>query len=162
MIDAGDRLRMNDQLTPLIARWNLAPHPEGGWYREVQRSRICVQRPDGEQRSAITTVLFLLGAEDISRWHCVHGGDEIWTFISGAPLTLHQHGDHDACSQETSLSLDNPVVAVEAGVWMAAKSQGSHSLVSCCVGPGFSFEDFEMLRDRPLVSRPGGIREDLL
>ena len=60
------------------------------------------------------------------------------------------------------MSLENPVVAVEAGVWMAAHSQGSHSLVSCCVGPGFSFDDFEMLRDRPVASRPRGIREDLL
>ena len=60
----------------LVARWRLQPHPEGGWYREVQRSSIQVTRPDGQQRSAITTVLFLLGAEDVSRWHCVHGGDE--------------------------------------------------------------------------------------
>ena len=153
---------MTDHLPTLIAAWKLAPHPEGGWYREVQRSRISVQRPDGEQRSAITTVLFLLGAEDISRWHCVHGGDEIWTFISGAPLSLFQHCDQDECSRETSVSLNNPVVAVEAGVWMAAHSKGSHSLVSCCVGPGFSFEDFEMLRDRPVASRPRGIRDDLL
>ena len=60
----------------LVARWRLQPHPEGGWYREVQRSSIQVIRPDGQARSAITTVLFLLGAEDVSRWHYVHGGDE--------------------------------------------------------------------------------------
>ena len=153
---------MTDNLTTLIATWNLSPHPEGGWYREVQRSGISVQRPDGEQRSAITTVLFLLGSEDLSRWHCVHGGDEIWTFISGAPLSLFLHGDQDTISREITVGLNNPVVVVEAGVWMAARSQGSHSLVSCCVGPGFSFEDFEMLQDRPVARRPEGIREDLL
>ena len=74
----------------LVARWRLQPHPEGGWYREVQRSSIQVRRPDGQQRSAITTVLFLLGAEDVSRWHCVHGGDEIWTFLSGVSSVLPQ------------------------------------------------------------------------
>ena len=153
---------MSIALAELVQRWQLQPHPEGGYFREIQRSSFSVVRPDGQQRSAITTVLFLLGAEDISRWHCVHGGDEIWTFISGAPLSLFQHSDHDECSRETSMSLDNPVVAVEAGVWMASQSQGSHSLVSCCVGPGFSFEDFELLRDRPVASRPRGIREDLL
>ncbi len=55
----------------LVARWRLQPHPEGGWYREVQRSSIQVRRPDGQQRSAITTVLFLLGAEDVSRFTVV-------------------------------------------------------------------------------------------
>ena len=153
---------MTDNLTTLIATWNLSPHPEGGWYREVQRSGISVLRPDGEQRSAITTVLFLLGSEDLSRWHCVHGGDEIWTFISGAPLSLFLHGDQDTISREITVGLNNPVVVVEAGVWMAARSRGSHSLVSCCVGPGFSFEDFEMLQDRPVARRPEGIRADLL
>ena len=153
---------MTDNLTTLIATWNLSPHPEGGWYREFQRSGISVRRPDGEQRSAITTVLFLLGSEDLSRWHCVHGGDEIWTFISGAPLSLFLHGDQDTISREITVGLNNPVVVVEAGVWMAARSRGSHSLVSCCVGPGFSFEDFEMLKDRPVARRPEGIREDLL
>ena len=60
------------------------------------------------------------------------------------------------------LSSSNPVACVDAGVWMAARSQGNYSLVSCCVGPGFSFEDFEMLRDRTAAKRPHGIRDDLL
>ena len=30
----------------------------------------------------------------------------------------------------------------------AARSLGSWSLVTCCVGPGFDFADFELLRDR--------------
>jgi len=45
---------------------------------------------------------------------------------------------------------------------MAARSQGEHSLVSCCVGPGFSFDDFEMLRDRVRSRWPMGIDEALL
>ena len=86
---------MSIALAELVQRWQLQPHPEGCYFREIQRSSFSVVRPDGQQRSAITTVLFLLGAEDISRWHCVHGGDEIWTFISGAPLSLFQHSDQD-------------------------------------------------------------------
>ena len=151
-----------DPLDSLVARWQLQPHPEGGWYQEVQRSSIQVTRPDGEERDAITTVLFLLGAEDVSRWHCVHGGDEIWTFISGAPLSLFQHADGAVESTEQVLSPANPVDWVPAGVWMAARSQGDYSLVSCCVGPGFSFEDFELLRVRPPSRHPKGIRVDLL
>ena len=146
----------------LVARWRLQPHPEGGWYREVQRSSIQVTRSDGQQRSAITTVLFLLGAEDVSRWHCVHGGDEIWTFLGGAPLSLFQHSDAADGSHEQVISEDQPVAWVPAGAWMAARSQGDYSLVSCCVGPGFSFDDFEMLRDRARSEWPKGIDERLI
>ena len=149
-------------LEELVAIWELQPHPEGGWYREVQRSSIQVQRPDGQLRQAITTVLFLLHANDLSRWHCVHAGDEIWTFISGSPLSLFRHPPDGEASEELVLSSSNPVACVDAGVWMAARSQGDYSLVSCCVGPGFSFEDFEMLRDRPAVNHPIGIRKELL
>ena len=46
---------------------------------------------------------------------------------------------------------------------MAARSQGNYSLVSCCVGPGFNFEDFGMLmRDRPAANHPIGILKQLL
>lgn len=146
----------------MVAAWQLQPHPEGGWYREVQRSAIQVQRPDGAQRSAITTVLFLLQANDVSRWHRVEGGDEIWTFISGAPLSLFRHRQEADTSEELELSSVNPVACVDAGVWMAARSLGDHSLVSCCVGPGFQFDDFAMLRDQPIATHPRGIRADLL
>lgn len=149
-------------LEQLVSIWQLQPHPEGGWYREVQRSSIQVTRPDGKQSSAITTVLFLLGAEDVSRWHCVHGGDEIWTFLAGAPLSLFQHSDAADRSQEQVVSADQPVTWVPAGVWMAARSQGDFSLVSCCVGPGFSFDDFEMLRDRARSEWPVGIDDQLI
>ena len=31
--------------------------------------------------------------------------------------------------------------------WQAAKSKGEFTLVSCCVGLGFDFNDFELLRN---------------
>ena len=42
-----------------------------------------------------------------------------------------------------------PVAVVAAGQWQAARTTGAYTLVSCAVGPGFDFADFEMLRDRP-------------
>ena len=59
------------------------------------------------------------------------------------------------------ISGDQPVAWVPVGVWMAARSRGDFSLVSCCVGPGFSFDDFEMLRDRARSTWPDGIDERL-
>ena len=72
----------------LIERYQLIPHPEGGWYREVHRSDHTVNRSDGEQRSALTMILFLLQGGDISRWHRVAAADETWHFIGGDALEL--------------------------------------------------------------------------
>ena len=72
----------------LIARFQLRPHPEGGWYREWQRSSLTVTRQDGATRSGLTTILFLLEGPQPSRWHRVSGADEAWIFLDGAALEL--------------------------------------------------------------------------
>ncbi|HEU4926485.1 MAG TPA: cupin domain-containing protein, partial [Vicinamibacterales bacterium] len=38
-----------------------------------------------------------------------------------------------------------PVHVVVAGEWQAARPAGGYTLVGCTVGPGFEFEDFQML-----------------
>ncbi|MHC4181199.1 MAG: cupin domain-containing protein, partial [Planctomycetota bacterium] len=42
-----------------------------------------------------------------------------------------------------------PVAAVPAGCWQAARTTGSYTLAGCTVGPGFDFADFALLRDMP-------------
>ena len=71
-----------------ITRLELEPHPEGGWYREVHRSEIPVQRPDGSLRAGLTVILFLLGNGETSRWHRVSGADEVWSYAGGDSLEL--------------------------------------------------------------------------
>lgn len=140
----------------LIQRLDLEPHPEGGWYREIHRSTEQVCRGDGARRAALTVILFLLEADGPSRWHRVRGADESWHFIAGAPLELLLSTGHDqaATSRRLGFSPDmadlEPVVVVPAGCWQAARSLGAWSLVSCCVGPGFDFEDFDLDAGRPL------------
>ena len=52
--------------TALIDTLGLAPHPEGGWYRETWRG------PAGEDGRAIgTAILFLLETGQRSHWHRV-------------------------------------------------------------------------------------------
>ncbi|NDG23892.1 MAG: hypothetical protein EB126_09295, partial [Synechococcaceae bacterium WBB_10_009] len=134
----------------LIARLGLQPHPEGGFYRELHRSPLAVQRGDGQARSALTLILFLLPAGAISRWHRVQGADESWHFIGGAPLELLLRPAAEAPTQTTVLGFDltraemAPLAVVPSGWWQAARSLGPWSLVSCCVGPGFDFQDFEL------------------
>jgi predicted cupin superfamily sugar epimerase len=131
----------------IIARLQLQPHPEGGWYREVHRSAEQVQTPRGA-RSALTTIYYLLERGQLSRWHVV-SSDEIWHFYGGAPLELLAY---DPRSRELVRHLLDapsetayPVAVVSSGVWQAARSLGDYSLVGCNVGPGFEFEDFHFV-----------------
>ena len=143
----------------LIREWELQPHPEGGWYREVHRSDTTVMRSDGSERTAITTILYLLHGDQCSRWHRVRHADEIWTHLQGACLSLWslRNGHTD----QQVLSLQNPVAVIPANVWQAARAEGPYSLVSCSVGPGFEFDDFGLLRDVPKEQWPAGVLEDL-
>jgi len=118
----------------------LAPHPEGGWYRETWRD-VPV---DPARRGAGTAILFLLAAGEESAWHRVDAA-EIWLFHAGAGLELRMG---DMAAPETVLlgtGLGESLQAVvPVGVWQAARATGAWSLVSCVVAPAFSFDGFEL------------------
>ena len=135
----------------------MQPHPEGGYYVEMHRSATSVQPLDGRpQRAALTTIYFLLTADDVSRWHRVSGSDEVWHFHEGAPLELLTAGREFERLDRHMLGpvsgLQRPIHVVEAGVWQAARTTGAYTLVACSVGPGFDFADFSMLRDDPAAA----------
>lgn len=125
----------------LIADLGLAPHPEGGWFRETWRSPAA-----RGARAASTSILFLLPAGETSRWHKVDA-DEIWLHHAGAPLALATAGP--AGVAVATIGAD-PVrgetlqAVVPAGVWQAAKPLGPWSLVACVVAPGFEFAGFTL------------------
>jgi predicted cupin superfamily sugar epimerase len=133
----------------LIGLLKLEPHPEGGYYREIWRSGLETVPADGRgTRPALTLIYFLLPAGAVSRWHRVRS-DEVWHFCEGAPLELFQLPLETWHLQRITLGPLHagqfPVHCVPAGVWQAARSLGSHTLVSCAVGPGFDFSDFELM-----------------
>jgi predicted cupin superfamily sugar epimerase len=137
----------------LIATLGLAPHPEGGYFREIWRAGLGVEPGDRRgARSALTTIYFLLSAGAVSRWHRVRS-DEVWHHYEGAPLELvlvRKEGQQLARVRLGPLSDGQaPVHCVPADTWQAARSLGAYTLVGCTVGPGFDFADFELLRDRP-------------
>jgi uncharacterized protein len=151
----------------LIAALELAPHPEGGYYREIHRSATPVEPSDGRgPRAGLTTIYFLLAAGEASRWHRVMS-DETWHFHEGAPLDLWEADPGFGRVERRRLGpLDGttrPVRVIGAGAWQAARSAGDYTLVSCSVGPGFDFADFAMLRDDPAgVERVRTRRPELL
>jgi predicted cupin superfamily sugar epimerase len=143
---------MRDRVEELIRTLALAPHPEGGHFREIWRAGLRVQSSDERgARSALTSIYFLLPSGAVSRWHRVRS-DEIWHLYEGAPLELLLVPP-DAFRLERRvlgpLAPDqSPVRCVPAGWWQAARSLGAYTLVGCTVGPGFEFDDFELLADR--------------
>jgi hypothetical protein len=123
----------------IIAKLELLPHPEGGWYRQTWTG------PEIGGRASGTAILFLLRAGERSHWHRVDA-DEIWLWHAGAPLALSLG---ETAAREVRLGPDvlgDQVVqaVVPAGWWQAARSTGDWTLVSCTVSPGFRFEGFEL------------------
>jgi predicted cupin superfamily sugar epimerase len=137
---------------PLAERLDLAPHPEGGWFRETWRSPVSFH-PEGYAgpRSAATAVYFLLHPGERSRWHVV-ASDELWFWHYGAPLELRLGGtgERPATGDVVLLGGDlgagqHPQARVPAGVWQcAAPADRMPVLVSCVVAPGFDFADFRL------------------
>jgi uncharacterized protein len=125
----------------IIAKLDLAPHPEGGWYRQTWIGPMVAGRASG------TAIHFLLKAGERSHWHRVDA-DEIWLWHAGAPLVLSLAED-DVRAKTVRLGPDvlaheAPQVVVPAGWWQAARSTGDWTLVSCTVSPGFRFEGFKL------------------
>jgi predicted cupin superfamily sugar epimerase len=122
---------------------DLAPHPEGGHYRETFRDTAV----DAGGRAASTAILFLLAGDEVSEWHRVDAA-EVWHFHAGAPLviTLSPNG-HDASARHLGPDIragQSPQIAVPARCWQTAASLGAWTLVGCTVAPGFRFEGFEL------------------
>ncbi len=132
----------------LINRYGLTPHPEGGYFKEIYRSRQRVlSEIVTETRDAVTHIYFLLKKGQISRFHrVVH--DEIWNFYEGDPLQLIQF---DTGIKKVTLGpgCEAYVTIVPGNTWQAAATTGKYSLVGCTVAPGFDFTDFSFLRDTP-------------
>lgn len=127
----------------IIAALNLAPHPEGGHYRQTWAAETV----DADGRPTATAILFLLRSGETSHWHKVDA-DEIWLFHAGAPLHLRtcgtDTGPADLCQLTGDPATGAQQVRVPAHHWQSARSTGAFSLVSCLVSPGFRFEGFTL------------------
>ena len=128
----------------LIKQLDLAPHPEGGWYRQTW-----IADAENGERAAGTCIYFLLKSGESSRWHRVDAV-EIWHYYAGAPLILSMAQTASGPAQDFSLGPDlingqAPQLIVPTQHWQAARSTGDYTLVGCTVSPGFRFEGFEMM-----------------
>ena len=126
----------------VIQRLTLAPHPEGGHFRETFRDTRTI---DGT-RPASTAIYFLLARGERSHWHRIDAV-EVWHWYAGTPLAL-SIADGGAIKTfrlgpDPALGAE-PQVIVPAGAWQMAKTLGDWSLCGCTVAPGFDFKYFEL------------------
>ncbi len=127
----------------IIAHLNLAPHPEGGHYRQTW----IAEAADGA-RPAGTSIYFLLKASERSHWHRVDA-TEIWHYYAGAPLILSMAPSEAGPRSDLTLGPDlsagqAPQLIVPKDHWQAARTTGDYTLVGCTVSPAFQFEGFEL------------------
>ena len=126
----------------LIDTLDLAPHPEGGWYRETWRDPA-----SGAGRGHGTAIYYLLEQGQRSHWHQVDAV-EIWHHYAGAPLTLEVYRDGEAVQVATLgpdvLAGQLPQAIVPARAWQSAHAAEGWTLVGCTVSPAFEFTGFTL------------------
>ena len=156
---------MNPEAEQRARALGLAPHPEGGWFREVFRSRERVPREALPKRfpgprALATSILYLLGTGERSRFHRLRA-DELWSHHAGG--AMHLHVFERGGSRRLVVGADSPQVAVPHGTWFAAEPEpgAAFALAGCFVSPGFEYEDLE-LADREVLLAEFPLERELI
>jgi uncharacterized protein len=137
-----------------IQKYNLQPHPEGGWYKQTYKSNEEINAdalPErfGANRAFSTAICFLLEKGNFSAFHRIKS-DECWHFYAGDPLVIYiieQDGELKIISLGNDLEKGHSFqFVVPANCWFASRpAAGSeYCFVGCTVSPGFEFEDLEL------------------
>ncbi|WP_221394836.1 cupin domain-containing protein [Dyadobacter sp. NIV53] len=144
-----------------IEKYNLLPHPEGGYYAETYRSSADIDKgalPERftGNRAFSTGIYFLLEANDFSAFHRIKS-DEMWHFYAGEALDIFVIYPETGNLEIIKLGSDPDngetfQAVVPAGTWFGSRPavDSTYSLVGCTVAPGFDFEDFEMAKRETL------------
>lgn len=148
-----------EEVKKLIDRFNLQPHPEGGYYASTYRSTLEIPKEAlpkgfGGVRPVSSAIYFLLEKNNFSAFHRIQS-DECWHFYEGDSLGLH-------CLSPTGIYRFIKLgrgpqclyqYVVPAGDWFAAEPmpESSYSFVGCTVSPGFDFEEWELAKRSQLL-----------
>lgn len=137
-----------------IEHLQLTSHIEGGAFREIYRAPLqlpqSVLTPEhGGDRSAATSIYFLLQQGDFSAFHRI-ASDELWHFYDGHSLCIYEITPEGELKRH--LLGRNPdkgealQVLIPAGSWFGSRVEEPEgfALCGCIVSPGFDFADFEL------------------
>ena len=137
----------------VIESLQLEPHPEGGFYREIHRASSLVREANGSAKNAYSSIYYLLSGNDFSAWHRIQS-DETWFFHLGCDIAIHYFDAQNALTTaQIGLNSMQFQITIPAGTWFAAKPVRADTfcLVSCVVGPAFTFTEFEMGQQQALL-----------
>jgi predicted cupin superfamily sugar epimerase len=147
-----------NEINRLIDILELQPHPEGGFYKEMHRSEKKIKDSHTlEDKSAYTTIYYLLSGRDFSAWHRIQS-DESWFFHLGCDLLVYYFDEHQALQTiQIGMESMNLQATIPANTWFAAKPlvEDAFCLVSCAVAPGFLFNEFEIAKAHVLLEQFG-------
>ena len=121
----------------LINKFNMLPHPEGGYFVETYR----------DSNGNMSHIYYLLKKGEISHWHKLsknenlhfYDGDPIKIFLSDDKINLSEIilGKNFSKNQQYNFT-------VKAGTWFSMESLGDWSLIGCIVAPAFEYKDLEL------------------
>jgi hypothetical protein len=135
------------QIKDIIQKFELEPHPEGGFYKRTYAS----------ENNSFSSILFLLVKDNFSAFHKIKSNEQ-WNWFYGDDIVIHEI-DTKGNYQKTILSNKNEQLAfqyvVKGGHWFASECIGEHgfALCGCTVVPAFHFDDFEMAKRNDLVQQ---------
>ena len=138
----------------LIQKYNLEPHPEGGWYKQTYKSiekidSAALPERFGANRAFSTAIYFLLEKGNFSAFHRIKS-DECWHFYAGDPLLIYiidQNGELKIILLGNDFEKGQSFqCVVPANCWFASRPapESEYCFVGCTVSPGFEFEDLEL------------------
>ncbi len=137
-----------------IQQLQLEPHPEGGYFKETDRSTELIHTKNGE-RPLYTSILFLLHTESPSHFHRL-ASDETWFYHAGKTLTVHcllPDGHYETILLGKNLARGERLsYTVPKGTIFGSSVAEDYALVSCVVAPGFDYQDFELFTQAELLA----------
>ena len=135
----------------LIARLELCPHVEGGFYRQTYRAGWSVELDDrpGRERLGMTSIFYLLNRRSPIGYFHRNRSDIFHCFQLGSPLVYLAL---DSAGRLTRHTLGPDVsrghllqLVIPGGTWKATfLAEGAFGLVSEIVAPGYDDRDCEI------------------
>ena len=114
-------VKPNQKNLEIIKKFKLSPHPEGGWFMEILRSKNYLIRQDGQSRNFITGIYYILELNSKSYWHRVKNVDEIWIYLRGDPLDLWRLDNDNKFIRNLILDSNNPLEMIPSEYWQRQK-----------------------------------------
>ena len=126
-----------DDPEKLIEKFEMLPHPEGGYFSESFR----------DKDNNVSLIYYLLKKGQCSHWHRLTK-NEILHFYKGDSMSVYISEDGKRSYTEVLgnkiINNENMHIVVNAGSWFSMVSNGEYSLIGCTVAPGFNYSDLEL------------------